>query len=139
MVIELMYAIKARRVAQESDSMKTGRSTRPLAEKLASKSTLEDDISIHIFTTSATMVGVCLTVIGVLRVVLRMRSVSTWADDLLSIDALLFLSAGGVAYWALRTRSKRRRLLTEKIADVIFLFALTLMTSICALITYTIV
>jgi hypothetical protein len=133
-----MYAIKARRAVQ-GDSMKTGRSSRPLAEKLAPKSTLEDDISIHIFTTSATMVGVCLTVIGVLRVVLRMRSVSTWADDLLSIDALLFLSACGVAYWALRTRSKRRRLLTEKIADVIFLFGLTLMTSICALITYTIV
>ena len=119
--------------------MKAFRSTRPLAGKLVSKPALEEDISIHIFTTSATMVGVCLTVIGVLRVVLRMRSVSTWADDLLSIDALLFLSACGVAYWALRTRSVSRRLLTERIADLIFLFALTLMTTICALITYTLV
>jgi hypothetical protein len=128
-----------RGAAQESDNMKAVRSTRPLAEKLVSKSALEEDISIHIFTTSATMVGVCLTVIGVLRVVLRMRSVSTWADDLLSIDALLFLSACGVAYWALRTRSVSRRLVTERIADLIFLFALTLMTTICALITYTLV
>jgi hypothetical protein len=119
--------------------MKTGMSTSQRAEELAPKSTLEEDISIHIFTTSATMVGVCLTVIGVLRVVLRIRSVSTWSDDLLSIDAMLFLGACGVAYWALRTRSIRRRLLTEKIADVIFLFALTLMTTICALITYTLV
>ena len=128
-----------RGAARESDNMKAVRSTRPLAEKLVSKSALEEDISIHIFTTSATMVGVCLTVIGVLRVVLRMRSVSTWADDLLSIDALLFLSACGVAYWALRTRSVSRRLVTERIADLIFLFALTLMTTICALITYTLV
>ena len=118
--------------------MKTDTTTRSLAEK-ASKSALEEDISIHIFTTSATMVGVCLTVIGVLRVVLRVRSVSTWADDLLSIDALLFLGACGVAYWALRTRSIKRRLLTERIADLIFLFALTLMTTVCALITYTLV
>ena len=117
--------------------MNTSRSTSP--EGAVSKPTLEEDISIHIFTTSATMVGVCLTVIGVLRVVLRGRSVSTWADDLLSIDALLFLSACGVAYWGLRTRSVRRRLLTERIADLIFLFALTLMTTICALITYTLV
>lgn len=47
--------------------------------------------------------------------------------------------SGGLAYWALRTRSIRRRRLTEKIADVIFLVALTLMTIVCALITYTLV
>ena len=109
------------------------------AEKSGSGSALEEDISIHIFTTSATMVGVCLTVIGVIRVVLRIRSVSTWSDDLLSVDALLFLSACGVAYWALRTRSIKRRLRTEKVADLIFLLALTLMTAVCALITYTLV
>jgi hypothetical protein len=109
---------------------------RPLTEKSGSKTGLEEDISIHIFDTSATMVGVCLTVIGLFRLILQLKSISTWADDLLSIDAMLFLSACGLAYWALRTRSARRRHLTEKIADVIFLLALTLMTLICALITY---
>ena len=119
--------------------MKKGLSTSHPAEKVRSKVPLEEDISVHIFTTSATMVGVCLTVIGLFKVILQLRSVGTWADDLLSIDAMLFLSACGLAYWALRTRSVMRRHLAEKIADVIFLLALTLMTAVCALITYSFV
>jgi hypothetical protein len=116
--------------------MKQHLRTSPLTEKSGSKTGLEEDISIHIFDTSATMVGVCLTVIGLFRLILQLKSISTWADDLLLIDAMLFLGACGLAYWALRTRSARRRHFTEKIADVIFLLALTLMTLICALITY---
>jgi hypothetical protein len=119
--------------------MKKSLSTIHLEEKLGSETALEEDISIHIFTTSATMVGVCLTVIGLLRLFLQSSSVGTWADDILSIDAMLFLSACGLAYWALRTRSIKRRLLVEKAADLHFLVGLTLMTTICALITYTLV
>ena len=119
--------------------MKKRLSTSDLAEKSDSKPTLEEDISIHIFDTSATMVGVCLTVIGLFKLILQLKSISTVADDLLSVDAMLFLSACGLAYWALRTRSLKRRHLTEKIADVIFLVALTLMTAVCALITYSLV
>lgn len=111
-------------------------STRRRAEEADSKAALEEDISIHIFDTSATMVGVCLTVIGLFRIVLQLKSIGTWADDLLSVDALLFLGACGLAYWALRTRSIKRRQRTEKVADVIFLAALCLMTAICALIAY---
>ena len=62
---------------------------------------LEEDISIHIFSTSATMVGVCLTVIGLFKVVFQFKSVSTLGDDLLSVDALLFLLACGLSYWTL--------------------------------------
>lgn len=119
--------------------MKDGQSSSLLGEKLGPKMPLEEDISVHIFTTSATMVGVCLTVIGLFKLILQLKFISTWADDLLSIDAILFLSACGLAYWALRTRSIKRRHLTERIADLIFLAALTLMTVICALITYTLI
>ena len=112
---------------------------RTRAERLGSKVPLEEDISVHIFTTSATMVGVCLTVIGLFKLILQLKFISTRADDLLSIDAMLFLGACGLAYWALRTRSIKRRHLTERIADVLFLVALTLMTAICSLITYTLI
>jgi hypothetical protein len=109
------------------------------AEKLEGRSALEEDVSIHIFTTSATMVGVCLTVIGLFRLMLQLKSVGTLADDFLCIDSMLFLVSCGLAYWALRTRNTKRRHRTEKIADVLFLLALSLMTGICALITYTVV
>jgi len=114
-------------------------STSDGGERSGPQTNLEEDVSIHIFDTSATMVGVCLTVIGLFKLMLQLKSISTWADDLLSIDATLFLSACGLAYWALRTRSLKRRHRTEKIADLIFLGALTLMTAICGLITYTLV
>lgn len=119
--------------------MKRRLNTTNLQEKPSSPTGLEKDISIHIFTASATMVGVCLTVIGVFKLIFQVKSITTWADDLIFIDAMLFLSSCGLAYWALRTRSIKRRHLTEKIADLIFLGALTLMTAICALITYTLV
>src|SRR4029077_6638817 len=52
------------------------------------KTKLEEDICIHIFTVSAAMVGVCLTVIGVIRVVITLGKADTLADDLLASDAL---------------------------------------------------
>jgi hypothetical protein len=52
---------------------------------------LEQDISIHIFTVSSAMVGVCLTVIGLVRVVITLGRADTLADDFLAGDALLFL------------------------------------------------
>jgi len=53
---------------------------------------LNEDICVHIFSTSAAMLGVCMTVVGVLHVVV-MRNVDTIADDLLSIDAMIYLLA----------------------------------------------
>ena len=99
---------------------------------------LEEDICIHIFTVSAAMVGVCLTAIGLIGVVVTMREVSTVVDDLLAGDALLFLLACLLSYWALRTRSIRRLHTLEHIADALFVIGLTLMAAVCALITYAI-
>ena len=99
---------------------------------------LEQDICIHIFTVSSAMVGVCLTVIGLIRVVITLGRADTLADDLLAGDALLFLISCLLSYWALRSRSLRRMHRLEKIADGIFIFAMIGMVIICALITYTI-
>jgi hypothetical protein len=99
---------------------------------------LEQDISIHIFTVSSAMVGVCLTVIGLIRVVITLGRADTLADDLLAADALLFLISCLLSYWALRSRSVCRMHRLEKIADGIFIFAMIGMVIICALITYTI-
>ena len=99
---------------------------------------LERDISIHIFTVSSAMVGVCLTVIGLIRVVITLGRADTLADDLLAGDALLFLVSCLLSYWALRSRGSRRMHRLEKIADVIFIVAMIGMVIVCAVITYTI-
>ena len=105
---------------------------------LNSEKRLEEDISIHIFTVSAGMVGVCLTVIGLLRVVITLRKADTLADNLLALDSFLFLIACFSSYWALRTRSVQRMHRVERFADVVFLLALVLMAVICAFVTYAI-
>jgi hypothetical protein len=99
---------------------------------------LEQDICIHIFTVSSAMVGVCLTVIGLIRVVITLGRADTVADDLLAGDALLFLISCLLSYWALRSRSVHRMLRLEKVADAIFIIAMIGMAIICALITYNI-
>jgi hypothetical protein len=99
---------------------------------------LEEDICIHIFTVSSAMVGVCLTVIGLIRVVITLGKIDTIADDLLAADAFLFLVACLLSYWALRTRSKRRMHRVEKFADGIFISAMIVMTGVCGVITYAI-
>src|SRR5881296_2696458 len=98
---------------------------------------LEQDICIHIFTVSSAMVGVCLTVIGLIRVVITLGSADTLADDLLAGDALLFLISCLLSYWALRSRGLRRMHRLERIADGIFIMAMIGMVVVCALITYT--
>ena len=99
---------------------------------------LEQDICIHIFTVSSAMVGVCLTVIGLVRVVITLGRADTLADDFLAGDALLFLVSCLLSYWALRSRSVRRMHRLEKVADALFIIAMIGMVIICALITYNI-
>ena len=99
---------------------------------------LEQDISIHIFTVSSAMVGVCLTVIGLIRVVITLGTADTLADDCLAMNALLFLISCLISYWALRSRGWRRMHRLERLADGIFIFAMIGMVVVCTLITYTI-
>ena len=97
---------------------------------------LDQDICVHIFTVSAAMVGVCLTVIGLIRIMISIQKIDTVADDLLAANALVFLASCFLAYWALRTRSSRRMHRLERIADGLFLIGLGLMTGICCFMTY---
>ena len=102
------------------------------------KRELEEDICIHIFTVSSAMVGVCLTVIGLVRVVITLGKADTVADDLLAGDALLFLVSCFVSYAALRSRRALRMRRLERVADGVFILAMIVMVAICAFLTYAI-
>jgi hypothetical protein len=99
---------------------------------------LNEDICMHIFTVSAAMVGVCMTVIGLLRVVITLRKIDTLADDLVALNAILFLVSCLLSYWALRTRHNGRMHRLERFADFVFVAGMSLMASICLFITYAI-
>jgi multisubunit Na+/H+ antiporter MnhF subunit len=96
-------------------------------------------LSAHILSVSAGLVGVCVTVIGLFRVVLRAQQVDSIADNLLAIDGLVFLVACFLAYLALRAHTAARAERLERVADVVFLAGLTMMVAVGALIAYEII
>lgn len=85
---------------------------------------------------AASMVGVCVTTIGIIQVVIRREQIHTLADDLLAVDATMFLVAMLSSYFALRLQSKARLHGLERIADVSFIAAMILLTATCFVITY---
>ncbi|MFS2110764.1 hypothetical protein ACCC88_13815 [Sphingomonas sp. Sphisp140] len=85
---------------------------------------------------AAAMVGVCLTAIGILRVVIAVRKANTLADDMLALDAVLFLIATLTSYFAIRHGPAKRLHELERVADVTFIAAMSLMTVAALVITY---
>ncbi len=96
----------------------------------------ETRLAVHIVTVSAALVGVCLTVIGLIQVALHLHAGNTPADNILAGDAVLFLLSCLLAYASLRSRTKARRMLLERMADACFLFALFIMTLVCGVIAF---
>jgi multisubunit Na+/H+ antiporter MnhF subunit len=88
-------------------------------------------LAVHIVGVAAALVGVCLTVIGLIQVWLHLRPGATPADNILAVDAVVFLLACFFAYASLRSRSRTRRRALERMADVSFLVALCIMTLVC--------
>ena len=98
---------------------------------------VDEDISVHVFSVSAGLLGVCLTVIGIIRLVIATRGITTFADDLLALDAAVFLASCCLAYASLRAhKNKHRATATERLADVAFISGLALMAIVCVVITY---
>jgi hypothetical protein len=94
------------------------------------------ELSEHIFAVSAQLVGICLTVLGLFRAMIRLRSVGSVGDDLLALDAIAFLAACVFSYASLRADRQRRRRVLERIADTCFGLALVLMTGVCVLVAW---
>lgn len=101
-----------------------------------SQSMLDERACRMICPIAAAMVGVCLTAIGILRVVIAMRRANTLADDLLALDSVLFLIATLTSYFALRTGPAKRLHQLEQVADVTFITAMSLMTVVALVLTY---
>src|SRR5689334_2944177 len=97
---------------------------------------LESDVCAHICSISAVMVGACLTVIGLLRIVVTIQQVNTWADDILAFTSVLFLCSCLCAYWAMRSRGIRRMKRLEHVADVLFIIGMVLSVAGGIFVTY---
>lgn len=86
---------------------------------------------------STTMVGVCMTVIGLVRVFKAVGLKETLVDDALAINSLFFLGSAFFSYMALRFERNTRRL--ENIADTLFLTGLTLIVGIAFIFAFSMI
>ncbi|MDD2720507.1 MAG: hypothetical protein PHH47_04290 [Gallionella sp.] len=87
----------------------------------------------HILPTSATMVGVCITVISVAQLIPK-HGISRRADELLAFDSLLFMISAILSYFSIRRPASESKY--ERLADIIFLVALALMVFVGFIVSF---
>lgn len=100
---------------------------------------LSNELSMHVFTTSAALAGVCLTVISLIQITKKLKNLTTIGDDLLAANATIFVTACIFSYASIRTNYRKKRLKDnlEKVADFLLLTGLTIIALVCVIITYT--
>ena len=96
----------------------------------------EHHLTMNVFAISAGMVGVCLTAIGILRLVASQSEVQSIGDELLAIDAVIFVVCTILSFWSFKTGDRNRQRILRMAVDVIFMLALVGMVGVCAIIAY---
>ena len=87
----------------------------------------------HILPSSATMIGVCMTVISVAHLIPK-QSISRHVNEMLAFDSLLFLASSMLSYFSIR--HPRAGMKKERLADVIFLLGLAVMVVVGFIIAF---
>ena len=78
----------------------------------------------HILPTAATMVGVCITVIGLIKVV-EGNTHDTILDEVIAVNALGFLLSAVLSYISQRSKTEKVRI--ETWADMLFIGSLCIL------------
>lgn len=98
---------------------------------------MDKKLSSHILPTSGTMVGVCMTVISIVKLGQAAKGISSFVDEILALDALIFLASAILSYFSIRKPEKAHFL--EGLADAFFVIALVAMGLAVLLLTYELV
>ena len=102
------------------------------------KEEVEASISVDVFSVSAAMVGVCLTVIQLIQMNMT-RKPDTIVDDILAFDAVIFMAACIASFLALKSKRRSRfKKIMENIGDGCFLLAISTMVVAITLVVYTV-
>lgn len=94
------------------------------------------ELSVHILPTAATMIGVCTTLIGLVKVV-ETRIGPSHVDEYVGLVSLLFVLSAIASYVSLRfAGSQRASVRFERIADICFMIGLLGLVIIALLFAY---
>ena len=104
----------------------------PLAARVAR----DRDVLLRLLSVTASLAGLCIAALGFLEAAERSQLDHSYADELIALDAFLFVGCVYLILWALRTTSVERAVRLARIVDVVFLFALTTLLLAAAYIIY---
>jgi len=100
------------------------------------KSMWQREDLLHLLTLAATLAGLCITGVALFHTLGR-SAPQTIVDDALAISALLFLICTYTTFFALRVQRGTLAHTLEKVADTLFLVALTGMLASGFIMVYT--
>ncbi|MDA8098252.1 MAG: hypothetical protein M0042_01350 [Nitrospiraceae bacterium] len=92
-------------------------------------------ISHHILPTAANLLGLCFVILSVIKVM--KLGAQTIIDELVAITIVIFLVASIFSYASIRSRAREE--FYERIADIVFLSGLGLMTLMAIVIVFEII
>ena len=105
---------------------------------LAARVARDRDVLLRLLSVTASLAGLCIAALGFLEVGGGAALDRSYADELIAIDALLFVSCVYLILWALRTTSPQKAAKLSRVVNVVFLFALTSLLLAAAYIIYVI-
>ncbi|MCE4224395.1 hypothetical protein HCU64_11585 [Methylobacterium sp. C25] len=93
-------------------------------------------LSQHILPSAATMIGVCTTLVGLVKII-EARVGPSHVDEYAALTALLFLASSGASYLSMRWPTESRlSTKLEAAADVCFVLGLVSLSVISVLFAY---
>jgi hypothetical protein len=99
----------------------------------------QERLANHILPNAATMIGVCVTAVGLVKVAEGHLGPSN-VDIYCALDAVVFMASAFSAYLALRVTDEGPVVkILEKVADVFFVLGLIALTGISVLFAYEVI
>jgi hypothetical protein len=101
--------------------------------------TRSDSLSSHILPVSGTMIGVCTTLIGLVKFATA-RHGTSHVDEYAALVAVMFLASALTSYLSIRWSDRAQfSIRIERLADAIFLFGLVGITLVATLFAYEVI
>ena len=111
-------------------------------EKMSNRITLRtrnDSLSSHILPVSGTMIGVCVTLIGLVKLA-EARHGTSHVDEYAALAAITFLASALTSYLSMRYADREKlSVRIERLADTIFLWGLVGITLVATLFAYEVI
>ncbi len=92
----------------------------------------------RLLTAATSMTGICVGLLGAVNAFARSQNTETVADDVLALNALMFLVCCYLVVWGLRTGSRRLTARLLRAVETLFLASMTLLVMIGFFVVYSV-